>query len=366
MSTRSRHIELKSAICAAARPSATTSARRRNEDGAVSVIVMAIDGGRWYHLPLTVLSNSWCLQLCWTRAAFVVQSSGVQLDPSTVARLHAVSGGAAWGVSPEALAEAIRASVAHRFTSAPDRDELDVYLASLNVADLALATACRAGHDGAWEHFIRELRPALYAAGRMIAGDDGREIADSLYAELFGLQSPDGSRRSLLAYYHGRSRLITWLRSVLVQRTIDRRRQSVRLTSLDESSAESPAQAHAGVTATLVAPADPDPDRERLVACAQSALDAAIDALEPRDRIRLRLYYGQDLTLARIGRLLGESEATVSRRLDRARRQLREAAAEALSRTHGLSPPAVARAFEYAAGAPELQLDRLLSGAEDT
>ena len=219
------------------------------------------------------------------------------------------------------------------------------YLASLHVGDLALATACRDGHDGAWEHFIRELRPALYAAARTVAGDDGRGIADSLYGELFGLAAPDGTRRSLLAYYHGRSRLVTWLRSVLVQRTIDRRRQTSRLTPLDT---EDDASAQ-----TIGARTDaPDPDRDRLVNCAQAALDAAIGALDPKDRIRLRLYYGQDLTLSRIGRLLGESEATVSRRLERARRQLRAETTDRLKREHGLTDAAVQQSFEYAAESP--------------
>ena len=44
---------------------------------------------------------------------------------------------------------------------------------------------------------------------------------------------------------------------------------------------------------------------------AQGALDEAIAALESKDKLRLRLYYGQQLTLAQIGRLTGEHEATV-------------------------------------------------------
>jgi RNA polymerase sigma-70 factor len=288
-----------------------------------------------------------------------VIAEDVQIDTATLVRLHETSGARRWDVSAESLAIALRASVAHRFATNPGRQDLEVYLASLYVSDLVLATACRDGHEGAWEYFIRELRPALYAAARTIAGDDGREIADSLYGELFGLPAPDGSRRSLLAYYHGRSRLVTWLRSVLVQRTIDRRRQSARLTSLDPDDEAPGAAPSAGAIGAA------DPDRDRLVGCAQAALDAAIDALDPRDRIRLRLYYGQDLTLAAIGRLLGESEATVSRRLERARRQLRATTTELLKRQHGLNDAAVQRSFEFAAESPELQLDRLLSGTDD-
>lgn len=108
-----------------------------------------------------------------------------------------------------------------------------------------------------------------------------------------------------------------------------------------------------------------DPRRDEYVAAVQQALDTAIDALEPRDRLRLRLYYGQDLTLARTGRLLGEHEATVSRHLSRARQTLTRNVERALARDHGLSAEAIRACFEHAAEAPELRLDRLLSRAED-
>lgn len=277
------------------------------------------------------------------------------LDERTVRRLYDLSGGSAWAVAHDRFRAAVARSLAHRFADEVPADGGQTYLASLHVTDLALATACIDGHDGAWEHFIRELRPQLYHAARTIAGDDGRELADSLYGELFGLPGADGVRRSLLAHYHGRSRLITWLRSVLVQRHIDRIRASRRLAPLDDD--EEPARAPE-------APADPDPERDRLVGEAQRALDAAVDGLEAKDRLRLRLYYGQDMTLAAIGRLLGEHEATVSRKLEKARRALKTEVERALA-ARGLPAAAIARAFELAADAPDLQLDRLLTRAED-
>ena len=261
-----------------------------------------------------------------------------------------------WGVLRDEFANALAGSVAHRFPSPPSAREQSQYLEALHLEDLALAIGCRLGHDAAWEHFIRDLRPSLYQAARTIAGDDGRELADSLYAELYGLPAADGTRRSLLAYYHGRSRLITWLRSVLVQRRIDRVRSTRRLTALDDI--QEPAAMPASTSAAA------DPDRAQLVERAQAALDAAIDALAPRDRLRLRLYYGQDLTLARIGILTGEHEATVSRKLEKTRRAIRSDVESRLA-AQGMPPEAVRQCFEYAASAPELQLDRLLARAED-
>lgn len=278
------------------------------------------------------------------------------LPDAVVTRLYDKSRAAAWHVSAERFCAALRASLAHRYPDHSPTDGGVVYLDGLQVEDLALACACVDGNDGAWEHFIRQLRPQLYQAARTIAGDEGRELADGLYAELFGLPGKDGVRRSLLAHYHGRSRLITWLRSVLVQRHIDRRRVTRRLEPLEDDES-SPA-------ALRSTSPSPDPERDALVAHTQRAIDAAIDALEPKDRLRLRLYYGQDMTLAAIGRVLGEHEATVSRKLEKARRMLKAEVQRSLA-GQGLTPAAVARAFELSADAPDIQLDRLLAKADD-
>ncbi len=287
-----------------------------------------------------------------------MQARGQRRSTRPPAELYARSGAERWQVPPERLGAAVERSLDHRFAGAATDAEAAVYLESLHVDDLALACACIDGHDGAWEHFIRELRPQLYHAARTIAGDDGRELADSLYGELFGLPGKDGVRRSLLAHYHGRSRLITWLRSVLVQRHIDRVRATRRLEPLDDEGLRD-------VRRSAQTAPEPDPERDALIGHAQRALDAGIDALEAKDRLRLRLYYGQDMTLAAIGRVLGEHEATVSRKLDKAQAHAAIRRSSAPWHAQGLAPAAIARAFELAADAPDLQLDRLLARAED-
>ena len=74
------------------------------------------------------------------------------------------------------------------------------------------------------------------------------------------------------------------------------------------------------------------------------SVTAAVAALEPRDRLRLRCYYAQDLTLAQIGRMLNESEATASRHLSRARREIR-AAVERDLRAQRMSDAEIADCF---------------------
>jgi RNA polymerase sigma factor (sigma-70 family) len=145
---------------------------------------------------------------------------------------------------------------------------------------------------------------------------------------------------------------------VLVQRYIDRRRATARLEPLDEDAAAAIERAGRGAGV-------PNPDRERYVKLAQAAVDHAVDELLPRDRLRLRLYYGENLRLAQVGRVLGEHEATVSRKLERSRRDLRSAVESWLRERHKLSDGAVRECLEVAADAPELHLTQLLSRAED-
>ncbi|HEX2309656.1 MAG TPA: hypothetical protein VHH91_02980, partial [Vicinamibacterales bacterium] len=122
-----------------------------------------------------------------------------------IARLYAESGAGAWGLQEEAFLDALHRSVAHGCPERASRSEVARYLASLHVGDLALACACRAGRGAAWDHLVLEVRPALYAAARSVAGDGYRELADSLFAELYGVSTAGQQRTSLLAWFHGRS-----------------------------------------------------------------------------------------------------------------------------------------------------------------
>ena len=279
----------------------------------------------------------------------------------TVQDLYARSGASRWGVSLDAFGQRLDTIVARQCSgeSGKARD-VDAVARSLHVEDLALACACAAGHEGAWEHFVRELRPGLYAAARSMAPSGAaQELADSLYAELFGLDTRSGARRSLLDYYHGRARLSTWLRTVLAQRHVDGLRSSRRTVPLEEEADD----------LRRVDPARPDdlqPHREERVGLVQLALDAAIAGLDARDRLRLRLYYGEGLKLAQIGRLLGEHEATVSRKLERARRDIRGRIERTLERDHLLAPEAVRECLEMAAGAPEIDVSRALADERGT
>lgn len=276
-----------------------------------------------------------------------------RLDARTVERLHRQARAQRWDVAPAAFAAALETSLARAPADGLRKPER--YLASLHLEDLALACACAAGHERAWEHFIGEHRPLLYRAADALApGGGARDVADGLYGELYGLTERDGERRSLFRYFHGRSSLGTWLRAVLAQRYVDRVRANRKLDPLPEDEES---------IASSAPPPALDPDESRYVALVQTALSHAIGKLEPRERLRLASYYAQELTLAQTGRLLGEHEATVSRQLARTRRAIRDDVEDELAAA-GLTPEQIDRSFELAGeDAGAMDLSQMVAGA---
>jgi RNA polymerase sigma-70 factor (ECF subfamily) len=252
-----------------------------------------------------------------------------------IEELYRRSGAGRWQLPADRFAAALEASAARTFAGrAASARELERYLGSLHLEDLALACACATGSNAAWDHFVLEYRPILYrAADALDRGGGARDLADSLYADLYGLGNGGEERKSLFRYFHGRSSLATWLRAVLAQRLVDRVRAGRRTRPLPEEEPAAPEAASA------------DPDRNRYLALIQAALGKAVAALDPRDRLRLRYYYAQELTLAETGRLLREHEATVSRQLAKTRKAIRREVERQLSAA-ALGPAQIDRCFE--------------------
>ena len=148
-----------------------------------------------------------------------------------------------WNLSRAQFEAALARSAAHRFSDAnaqPTEGSIQSYLDTLRHADLALACACSAGSEAAWVFFVGQFRQELYRAARAIAGgasagdSDARELADSLYADLYGLRESEGRRKSLFDYFHGRSKLGTWLRAILAQRHVDAIRRARKFEPLED------------------------------------------------------------------------------------------------------------------------------------
>jgi len=183
------------------------------------------------------------------------------------------------------------------------------FFRGLRLADLTLARACASGHEGAWEHFIAVYRQPLFRAAIAITGSEtlGRELADQLYAELYGLSARDGVRRSPLDSYKGKGSLMGWLRTTLAQRHVDHHRRTRRELPLDNLAEgnEPPA-------------ADPKPGKlpAELLLLAKAVVET-LEKIETVERFLLAAYYIDGRTLLEIAPMLHVHEATVSRKLHR-------------------------------------------------
>lgn len=281
-----------------------------------------------------------------------------------VESLYAQSGASRWGLSLGQFASGLERSVRKRFAAdAAARERLEDYLLSLHVEDLALATACLEGSEAAWDDFVREYRGYLRAAAGAVTkasrfGANARELADSLFSDLFGLMDGKRGERSLLRYFHGRSTLKTWLRAVLAQRHVDQIRRQRRWESLDADDGEKPELPPERLEMPVL-----DPDRAQYLSSFSAALQHAVNALSPVDLERVELYYARQMKLAEIGRHLGEHESSVSRNLERIRGELRAATEQRLREAFSLSEAEIERCFAYASEDVPIDFRRMFPDA---
>ena len=182
--------------------------------------------------------------------------------------------------------------------------EQEAFFLGLHLGELALAHGCARGKEAAWVRFLRLYRWGLTQAATAITGSAslGAELADSLYAELYGLREADGERRSPFASYSGRGSLQGWLRTTLVQRSRDHHRRTHRESPLEEIDCAAPV-AEAAVDTELRALTD--------------VVARTLGELEAADRFLLAAHFLDRQTLKEIALTLQVHEATISRRLKR-------------------------------------------------
>ncbi len=262
-----------------------------------------------------------------------------------LADLYARSGCEKVGLPRESFA-AILCEIGSKHASpATSKREIRALFLSLRIDELALARACAAGNNSAWEIFLTRYREKLYLSALRIAREDSaaRELADTLYADLYGTTIREGQRVSKLASYSGRGSLEGWLRTVLSQEYVNRYRRTKRLVSLDEESEE-------GVQFRASSPEPVPPADARLA----QATDEVLGALSGEDRTVLSAYYLDGRTLAEIARMLGVHESTISRKVDKLAKSLRKQIVAALVR-RGMSRRQAGEALEV--DVRDLQVD---------
>ena len=249
-------------------------------------------------------------------------NDGAGAAAALAATFYERSGAAAYGMSADRFAaildEIVRkyvspgaSLISDAHSSSFPTEQIAGFCAGLRLEELALARACAAGNERAWQDFISRYRQKLHSMALHITRDGAHaaDLADSLFADLYGVNARDGVRPSKLLSYTGRGSLEGWLRTVMAQEFINRYRKQKRTVSLEEQTDEG-VQFAAAVT-------DPasTPD-SALQPQLEAATDRALAELSAEDRFTLAAYYLDGRTLAEIAGMLGLHESRVSRRLD--------------------------------------------------
>jgi len=249
--------------------------------------------------------------------------------------LHERYGAAAYGLDREQFAAILR-DIQSKYLPLASPNEAADFCGALRLEELALARGCAAGNDRAWQDFISHYRNKLHAMALHITRDAAHaaELADSLFADLYGVNTRDGVRHSKLVFYTARGSLEGWLRTVMAQEFINRYRKQKRVVSLDEQEEEG--TQFVAVNSPPVTPSD-----VRL----EAATDEALAELSSEDRYVLAAYHLDGRTLAEIARVLGLHESSISRRLDRVTTTLRKRILACL-RERGMSHAQAKEALE--------------------
>ena len=282
------------------------------------------------------------------------------LDRALADELWRACDAASWGLTRNEFDQILlEAGTAQNFgldeAAMAARKQQAEFFRGLRVGDLVLARACARGNERAWEHFVAVYRQPLTRAAIAITGSEtlGRDLADQLYAELYGLNVREGQRRCPLVSYRGRGSLMGWLRTTLAQRHVDHLRRTRREEPIEEYDAPA---------------SDPPPQTPaRELSLLERAIEQVIAGRNAEERYLLAAYYLDEQTLLQIGRVLGVHEATVSRRLRRAAGEIRKQILRNLERS-GMSRRAAQEAMgagrDAIGGDLELNLKNLLQHSQ--
>ncbi len=237
--------------------------------------------------------------------------------------------------------------------------DIEQFIHDIRADDLCLIVACEKGDEKAWEDLVANFDSTVKSAARKISSnaEDAEDLASSIWAELYGLRlDAEGNKKSKLAYYSGRGSLAGWLRAVVSQLAVDQFRKQSKFVQIEEDREFENLANEASVHSNngLVSRTD---DPELLLSNkltendVSKALQSSIAALEPEDRLIVKLYYFDDLKLKDIAAAFGFHEATASRKLVRVQAEIRKSVEKALRERHGWTDGEVKRNLsETAAG----------------
>jgi RNA polymerase sigma-70 factor (ECF subfamily) len=258
------------------------------------------------------------------------------LEP-LIQELYATTEGEALGISCLEFTGFLNEIVGKYLPAGAPADEVRALCLTLRVGEIVLCRACAAGNEKAWETFLTRYREKLYDMAYRIAREESaaRDLADSLYGDLYGTITRDSVRVSKLITYTGRGSLEGWLRTIMAQEYVNRFRKQRRFTSMEEQTEKG----------KQFASVDSDPKPGAVDRRLEEATDEALKALSAEDRFILAGYHLDDHTLAEIAAVMRVHESTISRRLEKLTTSLRKAILAGLTR-RGMSRRQAEEALE--------------------
>ncbi|MEJ7623638.1 MAG: sigma-70 family RNA polymerase sigma factor [Pyrinomonadaceae bacterium] len=252
---------------------------------------------------------------------------------------------------------------------AASNTDIKEFIDEIRADDLCLIIACERGDEGAWEDLVASFDSTVKSAARKISAnaEDGEDLASSIWAELYGLRTDaDGNRKSKLAYYSGRGSLAGWLRAVVSQLAVDQFRKTSKFVQIEEDRefenlANEAAEGDNGFLGSRTNNPEELFSEGQTQTDVSSALSAAIESLDPEDRLILKLYYFDELKLKDIAATFGYHEATASRKLTRVQAEIRKGVEKELKSQHGWTEGEVKRHLSETAAGLGLNLETMFA-----
>ncbi|MGI8655770.1 MAG: RNA polymerase sigma factor [Pyrinomonadaceae bacterium] len=246
--------------------------------------------------------------------------------------------------------------------------QVNEFFDGIHADDLCLIAACERGDEAAWLELIEKYGAMVRAVARSVSAseDKAEDLAQSIWAELHGLRlREDGKTHGKLGYYSGRGSLGGWLQAIVRQLAVDVHRKESKLVQTEtDADFDSLARDNGNASHFNTTHASPDPEQSfaarEFAETLEHSLARAINELTAEDRLLIKLYYFDKLSLREAGALLCVHEATASRRLTRLHKDLRARLEAILTRDCGWSQAEASSALTNASANLEIDLESLL------
>jgi RNA polymerase sigma-70 factor, ECF subfamily len=234
------------------------------------------------------------------------------------------------------------------------------FLDNLRWEELFLTTACASGDEAAWRTFHSRYHAVIQKAARYCAENhsEAQELSDSLMSDLFlPVATESGRKTNKVGQYDGMGSLEGWIKVVVSRLAIDQIRRSQRQVSLEELDTD-PSSLRGGGRESGCGNDVDLPKASRMFI---ASLNHAVEQLSAQEKLILSLYYLRDLNLKEIGRTLRVHESTVSRTLDRLKKQLRKSVERHLREHFQVGASEVPQLIEMAHLEVDVDLKRMLA-----